>query len=74
MIKRMDFFLKIISLFDVLVVLCSVFISFVILKQPFNYSILVIVIFTTIYSLLIWMTGKRIGLILSEKQIKFGKK
>lgn len=74
MIKRMEFFLKIISLFDVLVAFCSLFISCVILKQPVNFSVLFIVIFTTIYSILIWMTGKRIGSILSENQVKLGKK
>ena len=72
--KRMEFFLKIMSLFDVLVAFGSLFISFVILKQPFNFSVLVIVIFITIYPILIWMTGKRIGSILSEKQLKLGKK
>ena len=72
--KRMEFFLKIMSLFDVLVAFGSLFISFVILKQTFNFSVLVIVIFITIYSILIWMTGKRIGSILSEKQLKLGKK
>ena len=74
MIKRMEIFLKSISLFDVLVVFCSLFISCVIFKQPFNFSVLFIVIFTTIYSILIWMAGKRIGTILSEKQVILGKK
>lgn len=74
MIKRMELFLKIISLFDVLVAFCALFISSVILKQPVNFSVLVIVIFTIIYSILIWMTGKRIGSILSEKQVKLGEK
>ena len=53
MIKRMELFLKIISLFDVLVAFCALFISSVILKQPVNFSVLVIVIFTIIYSILI---------------------
>ena len=74
MIKGMEKFLKSIALFDVLVVFCSLFISCVILKQPFNFLVLFIVIFTTIYSILIWMAGKRIGSILSQKQVMFGKK
>ena len=74
MINKTEIFLKIISLFDVLVAFCSLFISCVILKQSVNFSVLIVVIFTAIYSIFIWMTGKRIGSILSEKQVKFGKK
>lgn len=70
----MAFILKIIALFDVLVAFCSLFISCVILKQLINFSVLVVVIFIIIYAMLIWMAGKRIGSMLSDKQIKFGKK
>lgn len=74
MIKRMEFFLKIIALFNVLTAFCSLFVSCAILKQSIGFSVLIVVIFTTIYAILIWIAGKRIGSILSEKQIKFGKK
>lgn len=74
MIKRQEFFWKIIPIFNLLVAFCSLFISCVILKRSVNLSVLVILIFTIIYSILIWRRGKRIESILSEKQVILGKK
>jgi len=48
--------------------------SSIILKQPLGFSILLIVIFSIIYSILVWAVGEKIGYILSEKQIKTSKK
>lgn len=74
MIKIMNFLLKFIPFFNVSVVFCSLFIFCVILKQLVNFSVLVIIIFTIMYSILIWMTGKRISSILSKKQVRLEKK
>ena len=74
MIKRMDLCLKIIALLNGWIALCSLLTSSIILKQPLSFSILLIVIFSIIYSILIWVVGKKIGYILSEKQIKTSKK
>ena len=74
MIKIMKLYLKFIPFFNVSVVFCSLFIFCVILKQLVNFSVFVIIIFTIMYSILIWMTGKRISSILSEKQVRLEKK
>lgn len=68
--KIIIIFIKSISIMNVVVSLGVLLISSTILKQAISFSNVAIVVFSVVYAFLLWMTGKRIEMNLSEKAIK----
>lgn len=68
MIKKMEIFLKVISFLNIIVVFVALIVSGVVLKQTPTSTTIIVIVFVVIFSILIWMRGKSIGTLISEKQ------
>ena len=54
-------YIKFVSIVDAVISLGALFFATIVLREPISFSNVAIVIFSLVYALLVWITGKRIG-------------